>query len=360
MEDPPYQKENKQQGRFFYAHLADRLPVGQWAPPQDFPGTEACYERGGDEEWDRKSIQIKRMLEIPTKRSTGGACASAKQTRKTRERLETTRHRGDQTFPDWQGSQYGCAGDKRHSDESLAWSQRPHRSVPHFGGVSLLAHTGSRGNHDGHLPLGRIFFKVGDEGGGRVAEVLLESFSEFARDANRAVGASGVQGCECFKNSVRGLEVDAGLGSRGSGSEFVGTAAAFDRQETAEIKTVAWEARPHEGGENGRWTWEHAHGESSFDASADEPVAWVGDTGHAGIRDESDMGSPCDAVCNILGAEGFVVSVQAEEWLFNAKMLEEKSAVPRILGSDEVGGLEDLDGTQGDILPIADGGGNDA
>jgi hypothetical protein len=41
-------------------------------------------------------------------------------------------------------------------------------------------------------------------------------------------------------------------------------------------------------------------------------------------------------------------------------MLEEKSAVPRILGSDEVGGLEDLDGTQGDILPIANGGGNNA
>lgn len=201
---------------------------------------------------------------------------------------------------------------------------------------------------------------MGDEGGGRVAEVLLKGFREFACDADSPAGASGVQGCECFQNSVRGFEVDAGLGSCGSGGEFVSTAAAFDRQETAEKKTVAREARPHEGGENGRWTWEHAHGESSFDTSADEPVAWVGDTGHAGIRDESDMGSACDTVCDVLGAEGFVVSVQAKEWLFDAEMLEEKSAVPRILGSDEVGGLEDLDGTQGDVLPIADGGGNDA
>jgi hypothetical protein len=72
------------------------------------------------------------------------------------------------------------------------------------------------------------------------------------------------------------------------------------------------------------------------------------------------MASACNAVCDILAAEGFVVSMQAEEGFLYAEMLQKKPAVPRVLGGDEVGGFENLDGAKGDILPIADGCGNDA
>ena len=41
-------------------------------------------------------------------------------------------------------------------------------------------------------------------------------------------------------------------------------------------------------------------------------------------------------------------------------MLEEQSAVAGIFRSDEIGGLEGLYGAESDILPIADGGWNNA
>ncbi len=223
-----------------------------------------------------------------------------------------------------------------------------------------MARTGSRGNHDSNLALGRMFFKVGDEGGGGVAEILLEGFCEFARDADGAEGASDIECGECFEDSVRGLEVNAGLASFSSGGEFIGTAATFDRQESAEKKPVAREAGTHEGCEHGRWPWEHADSESAFDASADEPVAGVGNARHSSIRDEGDMGSASYPVCDILAPKGFVVSVQAEEGLFYAKVLQKQSTVPGILGSDEVSGFENFNGAKGNILPIADRCGNDA
>lgn len=223
-----------------------------------------------------------------------------------------------------------------------------------------MARTGSRGYHDGDLALGRMFFKVGDEGGGGVAEILLEGFCEFARDADGSVRASDIECGECFEDSVRGLEVDAGLASLSSSGEFISTAATFDRQESAEKKPVAREAGTHKGCEDGRWPWEHADGESAFDTSADEPVAGVGNARHSSICDEGDMGSASYPICDILAPEGFVVSVQAEEGFFYAKVLQKQSAMPRILGGDEVGGLENFNSAEGDILPIADGCGNDA
>ena len=223
-----------------------------------------------------------------------------------------------------------------------------------------MALTGPRGNHDSDFTFGRVFFKVGYKGGGCIAEILLEGFGELACDANGALRADRIEGGECFEDTVRGFEVDAGLASCGGGLEFGGAAPAFDRQESAEKKPVAREARTHEGGEDGRWPREHADSESSLDTSADEPVAGVGDAGHSGIRDQSDMASACNAICDILAAEGFIVSVQAEEGFLYAEMLQKKPTVSRVLGGDEVGGPENLDGAKGDILPIADGRGNDA
>lgn len=67
-----------------------------------------------------------------------------------------------------------------------------------------------------------------------------------------------------------------------------------------------------------------------------------------------------NAIGDIFAAEGFVVSVQAEEGLLDAEVLEEKSAVPRVFGGDQVGGFQDFNGAQCDVLTISDGCGNDA
>lgn len=96
------------------------------------------------------------------------------------------------------------------------------------------------------------------------------------------------------------------------------------------------------------------------DASADEAMTGIGDARHSGIGDECDVDSAGEAGDEIIDACGLVVLVEANEGFFDAKVLEEESAVARILCGNEVGGAERLDGAEGDILPVADRSGNDA
>ncbi len=72
------------------------------------------------------------------------------------------------------------------------------------------------------------------------------------------------------------------------------------------------------------------------------------------------MGSIRHTVRQIAATRGFVVPVEAHEWLFDAEMLEEQSAMAGIFRSDEIGGLERLHGAESNILPVADGGWNNA
>jgi hypothetical protein len=54
------------------------------------------------------------------------------------------------------------------------------------------------------------------------------------------------------------------------------------------------------------------------------------------------------------------VPVQAQEGLLDAQILKEKPAVSGVLSRDQVGGLQNLDSPQSDILSVSDGCGNDA
>jgi hypothetical protein len=52
--------------------------------------------------------------------------------------------------------------------------------------------------------------------------------------------------------------------------------------------------------------------------------------------------------------------MQTEEGLLDTKVLEEESTVAGILGRDQVGRLQNLNGPQGNVLTISNGCGNDA
>lgn len=72
------------------------------------------------------------------------------------------------------------------------------------------------------------------------------------------------------------------------------------------------------------------------------------------------MGAISHAVRQLAATRRFVVPVEADEWLFDSEMLEEQSAVARVLGGDKISGLQCLHGAESDILPVADGGWNNA
>ena len=72
------------------------------------------------------------------------------------------------------------------------------------------------------------------------------------------------------------------------------------------------------------------------------------------------MGAISHAVRQLDATRRFVVPVEAHEWLFDAEMLEEQSAMAGIFGSHKVSGLKRLYGAESNILPVADGGWNNA
>jgi hypothetical protein len=72
------------------------------------------------------------------------------------------------------------------------------------------------------------------------------------------------------------------------------------------------------------------------------------------------MSAGSHAVRKLTATRGFIVPVEAYEWLFDAEMLEEQSAVTRVFRRDEIGGLERIHSTESNILPVADGGWNNA
>jgi hypothetical protein len=72
------------------------------------------------------------------------------------------------------------------------------------------------------------------------------------------------------------------------------------------------------------------------------------------------MGAISHAVSQLMATRRFIVPVEAHEWLFDAEMLEEQSAVAGIFRSDKIRRLERLHRAESDILPVADGGWNNA
>ena len=86
----------------------------------------------------------------------------------------------------------------------------------------------------------------------------------------------------------------------------------------------------------------------------------VGNSWHARIGDQGNMCAIRHAVRQLMATRRFVVPVEAHEWLFDAEMLEEEPAVAGIFGGDKVSGLQRLNRAESDILPIADGGWNNA
>ena len=72
------------------------------------------------------------------------------------------------------------------------------------------------------------------------------------------------------------------------------------------------------------------------------------------------MGAIRHTVRELDATRRFIVPVEAHEWLFDAEMLEEQATVAGVFRSDEIGGLERLHSAESDILPVADGGWNNA
>ena len=215
-------------------------------------------------------------------------------------------------------------------------------------------------NEERDLAFGRVFLKMNEKFGGSSPAEFLEGFGEFSRHAHRATGADLQKGREGFFEPMGRLEKNGGFISVGGFGEFAGAATAFHRQKSSEEKPVAGKPRADESSRDGGGARQNNDRKVALDAGFDQAVAGIGNARHSGVGDQSDMGASGNAVGQFSAAGGLIVPVQAYEWLFNTEMLEEQTAVARVLGGDKISGFQRLHGTESDVLAVADGCWNDA
>lgn len=153
-----------------------------------------------------------------------------------------------------------------------------------------------------------------------------------------------------------GFEEDGGAIAVSGFLKFAFALAAFDGEEASEEERIGVEARADEGCEDCAWPRDEGVREAAFDAQAQKSVAWIGDAWHSGIGNEGDMFSGLEIEDEFGGAFGLVVGVVGDEGFRDAEMFEEDGGVPGVLGGDDVGGFECLDGPVGDVAEIAYGG----
>jgi hypothetical protein len=147
--------------------------------------------------------------------------------------------------------------------------------------------------------------------------------------------------------------------SRGGGAGD--EAAAFGlsaREETEEGEWARDESRGGNGGGKRGWSGDGRDRVAGGERGSNKRLTGVGDGGSAGVADEGDVArGKCFE--EAVAAGTFVEGVVAEEWSLDAEMGEQAAGVSGILGGDQGDLAEDAQGAGGDVLQVADRGGDD-
>src|SRR5258708_32824361 len=83
----------------------------------------------------------------------------------------------------------------------------------------------------------------------------------------------------------------------------------------------------------------------------------VGNSWRAGIADDGDPGAPLQLRREFFRACALVVQVIAHSWRVNLKVIQQLLGLASVLAGDAVYVAQDAQGSQGDVLKIADGSG---
>ncbi len=109
------------------------------------------------------------------------------------------------------------------------------------------------------------------------------------------------------------------------------------------------------GGQQRGWAGNRHDRNVMPEAKRNEPVARVGNERHSRVAHQCDLRALLHRQDQLRRASQFIVFVVADQRLMDIVMSEKLLSVPRVFACDFVGFLEDAQGTEGDVLEIADG-----
>lgn len=130
-------------------------------------------------------------------------------------------------------------------------------------------------------------------------------------------------------------------------------------EEADEVEFVGGQAAGGEGSDDCAGAGYGFDTEAGFEDGADDAFAGVADSGGSGIGDEGDGLTLLEELEYLSGALIFVEAEGAEEGFADIEMFQEQAGVAGVLSGDTMTVLEDAEGPCGDVLQVADGGGDE-
>ena len=153
---------------------------------------------------------------------------------------------------------------------------------------------------------------------------------------------------------MRGLEDDAGNVQARQPAQGVFAGGALGGHEAFEQEAVAGLAGYRQRRQQRGGTGHRHHRHAGVLAGAHQPVARVADQRRAGVADQRAAFAVAQARHQFRAALGFVVVVAADQTGLDAQMVEQRLAVPGVLGGHPVHLAEHLEGAAGQVVQVTD------
>ncbi len=198
---------------------------------------------------------------------------------------------------------------------------------------------------------GHLTANMGD---GATQELFVD-LGELAGDDDAEAGAEdGFEVGERLEDAVRGFVEDQGaFGLGGVGGERFEAGAALAGllgQEAEELEFGGGQAACDQGAEGGVGAGDGNDRDAGGDGGRGESHAGIADAGHAGIGDDGYAGAGLQGCDEGGGALALVVLVEA---------LGGRGDLEVVFAGDAVGAAEHVEGAEGDVVEVADGGGDE-
>lgn len=163
---------------------------------------------------------------------------------------------------------------------------------------------------------------------------------------------------EALEQAMRRLIADDGLLHLGEAFQE-GFLTLLVGQEAVEVEAAAGKARLHEGGDEGRGAGEALDGDLLAHALADEQEAGVGDAWRARIADQRHRLAVADLTHIAVHLGVLVEDMVGQTAFVDLVVLQQMLGGAGVLGQDEINRLEHVEGSEGDVFQVADGGWDD-
>ncbi len=213
-------------------------------------------------------------------------------------------------------------------------------------------------DNQGEFPPG-ILFEACREFRGGATNQLFVNLGEFPGDRDPALLEERAQIPEKIGDPPGRFKEHLGFVALGDGIQELAPAFSAPGHEPKKAKTVGAEATQTEGRERRAGARGDMNRQSGIPGGGDKPGAGVADDRCSRIAHEGEGLPLLQHGDGRIPGRVLAVCMVGAKRTRDAMALEQDLGAPGVFGENEISGLENLQGPEGDVIEVADGGGDD-